>query len=193
MDLLFQAAITFRPVRYERKCNEKEPFYTNGIKPWKMQLRWAFNTWYAPFLFPAERGTLEQYKKIAEELNKAGETCKKAGIQLCYHNHDFEFAAQDGIYPYTVFYWKNTDTDLLKMEIDLYWVTKAKQDPLALFQKYPGRFALWHVKDMDNTPKQFFTEVGNGVIDFKKNICTGRHRRHEVFFCRAGCMPGLSV
>ena len=50
----------------------------------------------------------------------------------------------------------------------LYWVTKAKQDPIALINEHPGRFPLWHVKDMDNTPKQMFTEVGNGVLNFKE-------------------------
>ena len=43
------------------------------------------------WLSPAERGNIDHYKLLAERLNKAGETCKKAGIQLCYHNHDFEF------------------------------------------------------------------------------------------------------
>ncbi len=54
------------------------------------------------------------------------------------------------------------------MEIDLYWITKAGQDPIKLFNEHPGRFPLWHVKDLDNTPEKDFTEVGNGIIDFKK-------------------------
>ena len=60
-----------------------------------------------------------------------------------------------------------TDAKLVKMELDLYWIAKAGQDALAYFNKHPGRFPLVHVKDMDNTPKKDFTEVGRGTIDFK--------------------------
>jgi sugar phosphate isomerase/epimerase len=118
------------------------------------------------YLSETERGGLDHYKEIAHQLNIAGERCKKAGIQLCYHNHNFEFDKQDDQFPYDVL--MSTDKDLVKMELDLYWVKKAGQDPIALFKKHPGRFPLWHVKDMDNTPQHDFTEVGNGIIDFKE-------------------------
>jgi len=118
------------------------------------------------YLSDAERGDLDQYKKVADELNVAGERCKKAGIQLCYHNHNFEFVKQGDQYPYDIL--MSADKDLVKMEMDIYWVKKAGQDPIALFKKYPGRFPLWHVKDMDNTPEHSFSEVGNGIIDFKE-------------------------
>ena len=89
---------------------------------------------------------------------------KKAGIQLCYHNHDFEFIKQDDTYPYDILL--GADKDLVKMEMDIYWVTKAGKDPIELFNQHPGRFPLLHLKDMDNTPQKAFTEVGNGIIDF---------------------------
>src|SRR5450432_145502 len=88
------------------------------------------------FLADRERGELDDYKNLAAIFNKAAETCKKSSIQFCYHNHDFEFAMQEGRYPYDVLL-DNTDKDLVKMELDLYWVKKAKQDPLAIFQKNP--------------------------------------------------------
>jgi sugar phosphate isomerase/epimerase len=116
------------------------------------------------WLAPEER-TLDHYKALPELLTKAGETCKSAGIQLCYHHHDFEFLEEDGIIPmYHIL--DNTSPEHLKLEMDMYWVTKAGYNPLDLFDKYAGRVPLWHVKDMDNTPEQMFTEVGNGVIDF---------------------------
>ncbi|MEP7319649.1 MAG: TIM barrel protein, partial [Panacibacter sp.] len=118
------------------------------------------------WLSPDERGGLDQYKKLAAACNKAGEACKKAGIQFCYHNHDFEFEKEDGKYKYDVLL-NETDKDLVKMELDLYWVARAEQNAVELFNQHPGRFPLWHIKDMDNTPKHAFTEVGNGVIDFK--------------------------
>ncbi len=141
------------------------------------------------WLSPAERGTLEHYKKIGGDLNKAGEVCKKAGIQLCYHNHDFEFIQEDGKYPYETLL-ANTDKDLVKMEMDMYWVTKAKQDPIALINEHPGRFPLWHLKDMDNTPKQMFTEVGNGIIDFKNIFKHAGKAGLKYFFVEQDICPG---
>jgi len=136
-----------------------------------------------------ERGTLDGYQQTAEKLSAAGAISQKAGIQLCYHNHDFEFVAQDGKLPYDVLL-QGTDPDLVKMEMDIYWVYKAKQDPIALFKKYPGRFPLWHVKDMDNTPKQMFTEVGNGVIPFKTIFAQAKVAGLDYFFNEQDVCPG---
>ena len=141
------------------------------------------------WLAPSERGSLDHYKKLAEDFNKAGETCKKAGVQFCYHNHDFEFIQENGKYPYEILL-ENTDKNLVKMEIDLYWLTKANQDPIALIEKHPGRFPLWHVKDMDRTEKKMFTEVGNGVIDFKKIFTKANTAGLKYFFVEQDICPG---
>ena len=117
------------------------------------------------FLFPKER-TPEVYKTLPELLNKSGEKTKAAGIQFGYHNHDFEFEKLDDTLVYD-FLISNTSSDLVKMEMDLYWISKAGQDPLAYFDKYPGRFPLWHVKDME-AGTHGITEVGNGEINFDK-------------------------
>ncbi|WP_324678299.1 sugar phosphate isomerase/epimerase [Hymenobacter sp. GOD-10R] len=141
------------------------------------------------YLQESERGNLDQYKRLAEALNKAGQRCKKAGIQLCYHNHDFEFVAQDGKLPYDILL-KQTDKDLLKMELDLYWASKAGHDPVTLFQQNPGRFPLWHMKDMDKTEKHDFTEVGNGSIDFKKIYAQRKLAGLQYFFVEQDRTPG---
>ncbi len=141
------------------------------------------------YLSEAERGGTDRYKQIAEQLNKAGETCKKAGIQLCYHNHDFEFKKEDGKFMYEILL-GNTDKNLVKMEMDIYWVNKAGQDPIALINKYPGRFPLWHVKDMDKTPEKNFTEVGNGSIDFKKIFKSAEKSGLKYFFVEQDVTPG---
>ncbi len=141
------------------------------------------------YLSTDERGNLDHYKKIGEDFNKAGERCKKAGIQLCYHNHDFEFVQQDGKYPYETLL-QNTDKNLVKMEMDIYWVTKAGQDPVALINKHPGRFPLWHVKDMDNTADKAFTEVGNGTIDFKRVFKLADKAGLKYFFVEQDKTPG---
>ncbi|MGI4750614.1 MAG: sugar phosphate isomerase/epimerase family protein [Janthinobacterium lividum] len=141
------------------------------------------------YLSEAERGGTDRYKHIAEQFNKAGEICKKSGIQLCYHNHDFEFKKEDGKFMYEVLL-ENTDKNLVKMEMDLYWVNKAGQDPIALINEHPGRFPLWHVKDMDKTPEHSFTEVGNGSIDFKKIFKYADKAGLKYFFVEQDKTPG---
>jgi sugar phosphate isomerase/epimerase len=117
------------------------------------------------YLTDKERERLDQYKTLAEWLNMAGQQCQHAGIQLCYHNHDFEFQPLEGELPYDILL-SNTEPSLVKMELDLYWITKAGKDPLAYFEAHPGRFPLWHVKDMTAPPANDFAEVGSGIIDF---------------------------
>jgi len=127
------------------------------------------------FLKPEDRQTLDQYKEHIETWNKFGEVCKSAGIQFAYHNHDFEFIDFNGTMPYDMIM-KGTDSDLVKFEMDLFWVTMAGQDPVEWFNKEPGRFHLWHVKDKvsdDNKyvvdgMDRFFAPVGQGIIDFKR-------------------------
>jgi len=140
------------------------------------------------YLSDAERGGLDHYKYVADQLNKAGERAKKAGIQLCYHNHDFEFAAQDAKLPYDILL-NETDKDLVKMEVDLYWVSKAGKDPVALFKEHPGRFPLWHIKDMDKTPERAFTEVGNGTINFKEIFKHANQAGMKYFFVEQDKTP----
>lgn len=141
------------------------------------------------WLSPTERGNIDHYKKLADDLNTAGAVCKKAGIQLCYHNHDFEFIVDNNQLPYDILL-NNTDKDLVKFEVDLYWITKAGHDPVELFKAHKGRFPLWHVKDMDNTPEHSFTEVGNGTIDFKNIFKYTDTAGLKYFFVEQDKTPG---
>ena len=103
-------------------------------------------------------------KNLATILNALGKEANAAGLKLLYHNHDFEFKEDaDGIIPID-YLLENCDTKLVNFQMDLFWVTKAGADPLAYFAKYPGRFKIWHVKDMDTEGK--FAPVGKGTIDF---------------------------
>lgn len=144
------------------------------------------------FLLPNERKSLDDYKKIAAEINKAGEICKKAGIQFCYHNHDFEFQAIENTLPFDILM-DETSKDLVKAEMDLYWIQKAGYNPVELFSKYQGRVVLWHVKDMDKTEKKFFTEVGNGVIDFASIFKNAKKSGMEHFFVEQDVCPGKPI
>lgn len=134
-----------------------------------------------PYLMANERATLDDYHKLARIFNRAGEACRKAGIEFAYHNHDFEFVPMDGKMPYDVLL-AETDPKIVKLELDIYWIVKAGQDPLPYFGNHPGRFPLVHVKDMDNTPKKDFTEVGRGTIDFKKIFAQAKKAGIKHYF-----------
>ncbi|MDO1450969.1 sugar phosphate isomerase/epimerase [Rhodocytophaga aerolata] len=118
------------------------------------------------WLFKEERTSLDMYKELIEMLNKSGEACRKVNIQFGYHGHNFEFPPIDGVVPYDMIL-QQTDKEHLIMEADLFWITKAGVDPVAYFKKYPGRFPLWHVKDMERGSEQF-AEVGHGIINFDR-------------------------
>ena len=120
-----------------------------------------------PYLGDALRKNLDDYKKVAAGLNKAAELCKASGLKLTYHNHDFEFQPYGETNGYQVML-KETDPKLVQFELDLYWIVRSGHDPVKLFNENPGRFPLWHVKDMDKANPKINTEVGSGSIDFKK-------------------------
>ena len=121
---------------------------------------------------PSEGQTIDNYKKVAEAFNKAGKQCKDHGLKFGYHNHNYEFDKVDGKVLYDVLL-DNTDADLVHMELDLGWVVASGNDPMDYFNRYEGRFPLWHLKDMDLAKKES-TEFGKGslpledILDHKK-------------------------
>jgi sugar phosphate isomerase/epimerase len=122
-----------------------------------------------------EDRTIEKFKKMVGDWNKVGKIMKGVGIQFGYHNHNFEFKNMNGVVPYYDIYMPEMDKDLITMELDLFWACKAGQNPVEMFNKYPGRFQLLHLKDMKTNQPPFFDvikddicSVGAGVIDFKK-------------------------
>lgn len=142
-----------------------------------------------PWLEETYRKSTDNYRKIAAGLNKAGELAHQGGMKLAYHNHDFEFSAIEGTTGFDILT-KNTDKKLVQFELDLYWAVKAGHDPVKLFNEHPGRIVMWHVKDMDNTDKKFFTEVGNGTIDFKKIFAAAKKSGMKYFFVEQDVCPG---
>lgn len=109
-------------------------------------------------------GMSEDLEAISQIINTIAEKCTAAGLECLYHNHDMEFKTNSkGIVPLDYFI-ENSDPQHLNFQIDLYWATKAGVDPLAYFNKAPGRFKSWHVKDMDEQGR--FAAVGTGSIDF---------------------------
>lgn len=121
-----------------------------------------------PWLPESARTSLDDYKRLVGWLNKAGEVVKAAGMTLAYHNHNFEFKDWGGGQTGFDVLMKQSDPGLVNFEMDIYWVSKAGVDPIQLIKAHPGRFKMWHVKDMDSTPDKNFTEVGSGVINYKE-------------------------
>lgn len=143
-----------------------------------------------PILEPEDRKSLDDYKKLADLLNKAGEETKKAGIQFCYHNHNFEFQKFGGTTAYD-YLLKTVDPKLVKFEMDCFWVTHAGHDPVAYFKKYPGRFPLLHIKDMKGKPPDtqeldakmgLFAPVGSGTIDWKRIFAAAKQGGMEHYY-----------
>lgn len=132
------------------------------------------------WLHPEERKTMDDYKRVIDLMNSANETCRKAGITLGYHNHEFEFIPVDGEVPYTVMV-AGMDPSII-LELDIYWSTFAEVDALELFRKNKGRIHLWHVKDMDKANRQLQTDVGSGSIDFKSIFAAADQSGMKHFF-----------
>ena len=127
-----------------------------------------------PWVFEEERTTLDSYKKMAAAWNQAGLIMNEYQIQFGYHNHNFEFDLIEGEIPYYDILLKELDNDLVTMELDLFWAVKGGQNPIEMFRKYPGRFQLFHLKDMFTQETPFFTPdtsdfapVGAGLLNFK--------------------------
>lgn len=129
-----------------------------------------------PWVVAEARTTLASWNKMATDWNKVGGIMKENGIQFGYHNHNFEFANVEGKIPYYDVLMAVLDKDLVTMELDLFWTTKAGQNPIEVINKYPGRFQLFHMKDMFTSEAPYyitegeddFAPVGAGIINFKE-------------------------
>ena len=129
-----------------------------------------------PWIVEEARKTVSSYQKMVADWNMVGRIMKDNGIQFGYHNHNFEFGTVEGKVPFFDIMMPELDKDLVTMELDLFWTTKAGLNPVDIFKQYPGRFQLFHMKDMYTATAPSFTvnrisdfaPVGEGIIDFKE-------------------------
>lgn len=120
-----------------------------------------------PYINPEIYKDEAKTKAWLVKLNKAAELIKSEGLKLAYHNHQIEFFKMpNGKTGYEMLL-EGTKADLVDFEMDIFWVVNGQYDPAQLFKRYPGRFKLWHIKDMDKVNPLKNTEIGNGSIDFK--------------------------
>ncbi|WP_129716250.1 sugar phosphate isomerase/epimerase [Pedobacter sp. SYP-B3415] len=127
------------------------------------------------------RKSADDFKKIAAKFNEAARLAKASGLGFAYHNHDFEFHKLGDTTGYDIMLGE-TDPQLVKFELDLYWAVRSGNHPSKLFAAHPGRFPMWHVKDMAKGKPQDNTEIGHGDIDFKAIFSKSREAGLEHFF-----------
>lgn len=126
-----------------------------------------------PWLAETRRRSLDDYRRFAEQLDRFGRRVKDAGLQLGYHNHDFEFNTFGGSTPAYDVLVSSTDPALVVLEADLYWMYKAGADPIRYFERFPGRFPLVHIKDGTAAPEKRMVDVGQGAIDWRRIFAAG--------------------
>lgn len=145
-----------------------------------------------PYLAESERQSLDDYKRICEQLNKAGEVCKSNGLGFGYHNHAFEFEKMEGQTPFDVML-TELDPKYVSIEMDIYWVVRAGADPLEYFDRYPGRFEQWHVKDMDKNDSDRNADIGSGSIDYKPIFAQAKRSGMKHWYVEQESYPGEPI
>jgi sugar phosphate isomerase/epimerase len=144
-----------------------------------------------PWLNKEYYSSMDVLKKTCASINQAAEVAKKAGLKMGYHNHAFEFEQVDGQVIFDVML-KELDSQV-SIEMDIFWVVNAGQDPIAYFNKYPGRFEQWHVKDMDKADKNRNADVGTGTIDWKNIFAASKKSGMKHFYIEQETYPNNST
>ncbi|WP_225901959.1 sugar phosphate isomerase/epimerase family protein [Zobellia barbeyronii] len=151
---------------YFDKPDEELKKYLDACIEGAHMLNKPYITW--PWLAPEFR-TIENYKVLSEKLNWMAEQVNSAGFGFAYHNHDFEFTDHNGQIGYDIIL-KETNPELVKLQMDMYWVMhSSKKTPQELIADQPGRYVMWHIKDMDKVTRDY-TELGNGSINYAEML-----------------------
>lgn len=135
-----------------------------------------------PWIAPGDRGTMDDWKRVAALFNERAAQARATGLRFAYHNHDFEFVPIDSAVPFDALL-AETDAALVDFQLDIYWIARAGFDPLDYFARFPGRFRMTHLKDWTGPPGDGMTEVGSGVIEFPRIIAAAAEagvRHHFV-------------
>lgn len=146
------------------------------------ELDMKYITW--PWIAPEQR-TLDNYKLMSQKLNVIGEQVTGAGLGFAYHNHGFEFIDHNGENGFDIIL-NETDPELVKFQMDMYWVMhSSKFSPEDLVKNQPGRYVMWHIKDMDKITRDY-TELGNGSIDYDEILPDPVESGLEYYYLEQG-------
>lgn len=153
---------------FERKCSEAA----------EVGMKYLIS----PYVGPQKK--IDDFKKIADDFNNLGETCKKHGLRFAYHNHNYSFRPLEGQVPQDVLM-QNTNADLVDFEMDIYWVVTAGENPETWLKKYPNRFRLCHIKDRRKnaaaTDEDASVDVGTGSIDWSTVLHTAAENGMQYY------------
>ncbi len=140
-----------------------------------LEPKYALIGWITP-----ENRTMPGLMKQVEAWNGFGQKTKKAGANLLYHNHDFEFGKVDGDKTIQDVLLQNTDPNYVNFEMDMHWVVHGGADIIDFLTRYPGRFKTCHIKDRTADGKM--VNVGEGVINWKTAIAKASEVGVEYYF-----------
>jgi sugar phosphate isomerase/epimerase len=140
---------------------------------------------------------------VAARLSRMAQTAAAAGLQLCYHNHAFEFGRdRDGTRWLDVLM-RGTAEAGMQLQLDVFWASIAGADPVALLRQYKGRVASLHLKDKapgtgttlveSAVPRTAFVEVGAGALDFPAVLAAAREAGVRHYFVEQDQTPGDPV
>lgn len=170
-------------------CNIDKDFEKKANEAAAIGMKYLMCPWKGP------QKSIDDFKRFADDFNKKGEICKKAGLRFAYHNHDYSFKTIDGQLPQEVMM-ANTDSSLVDFEMDIYWVVAAGADPEAWFKKYPDRFKACHIKDRSKTPGtdngKNSVDLGTGSIDFAKILKTAKENGMQYYIVEQEAYPNGS-
>lgn len=118
-----------------------------------------------PYLDASRRQTVADWKRIASLFEQVAVACRDRGMTFAYHNHSFEFEPLEGTNGMEVLL-GSSDPELVRIELDLYWVKHGGEDPAAFLRRLGRRVVLVHFKDMAADESRSFAEVGEGILDW---------------------------
>ena len=146
---------------------------------------------YWPWMDGGQNKKLDDFLEASERLNIVGEQCNKMGIKFAFHNHDQEFVEVEGYQWGYEAILENTDPGIVDMQLDLYWIIEGGGDPLYLFDKYPGRYKIFHVKDKaeNQAPRKSYTCPGYGIIDFTEIFSKSKEAGVEYYIVEIDSHP----
>lgn len=145
-----------------------------------------------PFLGPDRWDKPGGWKELAAQMTEIGHKLREVGMQLCYHNHSFEFQKQDGQYGLDILY-TNSDPQALMAELDTYWVQHGGEDPVAYIKKMHGRLPLLHLKDMAPGDDKAFAEVGEGILDIQGIVAAAKESGTKWIIVEQDSCPGPAI
>ena len=122
---------------------------------------------------------------MSRKLNLIGEQVNEAGLGFAYHNHGYEFEDYGGQSGFDIIL-NETDASLVKLQMDMYWVMHSSTlTPKELIEKQPGRYVMWHIKDMDKISRDY-SELGNGSIDYRSILPDPKKSGLEFYYLEQG-------